>query len=217
MIKGVIFDMDGVLVDSEPLYHEFEYNFFRKLGADITREYLAKYVGTSMTKTIEGICTEYNLKVSSKDDIFKEFSDNAKSIYTTNPGLKLFDGVMDWLNFFSRKNIPMIVASSTYKEKVEICLKRFKIYEYFIDYIGGDEVINPKPDAEIFSKACSMLKLKPHDCLVIEDSENGIKAAKAAGCYTIGFLNNGENRQNLNQADMTVNSFAEENPPAHLF
>jgi len=213
MIKGIIFDMDGVLVNSEPLYHEFEYMFFKNLGANVTIDYFDKYVGCSLEHTINGICNDFNINSIPRESIFKIFSKGAELIYSDNPKLNLCEGVIDWLEFFKSNNYPMIVASSTYKEKVEISLDRFNLKQYFINYVCGDEVKNSKPDPEIFLKACGELNLKPSECMVIEDSENGIKAAKAAGCIALGYLNKGENPQNLSLADFVFDTFGKEKLP----
>lgn len=210
MIKGIIFDMDGVLVNSEPLYHEFEYKFFNNLGAKITREYLLKYVGSSMGHTVNSICDEFNITVMPREEIFRIFSQGVDLIYSSNKKLQLCEGVMDWLNYFRESNYPMIVASSTYKEKIKICLERFEISHYFKDYIGGNEVKNSKPDPEIFLEACKRLNFNPSECMVIEDSENGIKAAKEAGCFCIGYLNKGQNTQDLRQSNIVFDRFGKE-------
>lgn len=210
MIKGIIFDMDGVLVNSEPLYHEFEYMFFKNLGANVTIEYFDKYVGCSLGYTVNGVCDDFNITTMPRDSILKIFSRGAELIYSDNPKLTICEGIIDWLDFLKTNNYPMIVASSTYKEKVDICLERFNLKQYFINYIGGDEVKNAKPDPEIFIKACRELNLLPSECIIIEDSENGIKAAKLAECLALGYLNKGKNSQNLSMADFVFDSFGKE-------
>jgi len=213
MIKGIIFDMDGVLVNSEPLYHEFEYKFFKNLGADVSLDYFDKYVGCSVGHTIDGICNDFNINTIPRESIYKLFSKGTELIYSDNPKLKLCDGVIDWLEFFKANNYPMIVASSTYTNKVDICLERFNLKQYFKKYIGGNEVKNSKPDPEIIIKSCQELNLKPSECIVIEDSEHGINAAKSAGCFALGYLNKGQNPQNLSYADVVFETFGNEKLP----
>lgn len=213
MIKGIIFDMDGVLVNSEPLYHEFEFKFFRNLGADVTEEYFDKYVGCSLVHTINGICEDYNIDVIPKESIFDTFSKGTELIYSENPKLKLCEGVIDWLEYFKSNNYPMVVASSTYKHKVNLCLERFNLKHYFKNFTGGDEVKNSKPDPEIILKSCADLNLKSSECLVIEDSEQGLKAAKSAGCFALGYLNKGQNPQDLSLADIVFDTFGKEKIP----
>lgn len=213
MIKGIIFDMDGVLVNSEPLYHEFEYKFFKNLGANVTLEYFDKYVGCSFSHTINGIYEDFNLNTIPREIIFNTYSKGTELIYSDNPRLKLCEGVIDWLDFFQENNYPMVVASSTYKNKVDVCLERFNLKQYFKKYTGGDEVKNSKPDPEIILKSCHELNLKPSECIVIEDSENGIKAAKSAGCFALGYLNKGQNTQDLSLADVVFDTFGKEKLP----
>lgn len=213
MIKGVIFDMDGVLVNSEPLYREFEYMFFKNLGANVTTGYFDKYVGCSLENTVNGVCDDFDINTIPRNSMVKIFSKGAELIYSDNPKLSICEGVIDWLEFFKANNYPMVVASSTYKEKIDICLERFNLKQYFLKYTGGDEVKNSKPDPEIFLKACNELNLKPSECMVIEDSENGIQAAKLAGCLTLGYLNKGQNSQNVTLADFVFESFGKEKLP----
>lgn len=213
MIKGIIFDMDGVLVDSEPLYHEFGYKFFKNLGAAITKEYFDKYVGCSLGHTINGVCTDFNIDSIPREKIYELYLRGAELIYSDNPRLRLCEGVTDWLEFFKNSGYPMVVASSTHSHNVSTCLDRFDLKKYFQKYIGGDEVKNAKPDPEIIIKACGELGLSPHECIVIEDSKNGIKAAKAAGCFAIGFLDKGRNSQDLTQADAVFDTFGKEKLP----
>ena len=213
MIKGIIFDMDGVLVDSEPLYHEFEYNFFHNLGADITPEYLLKFVGSSMSDTIDSICCEYNITVIPRQSIISTFSQGVSLIYSQNPKLKLCPGIIDWLEYLKSAEYPLIVASSTYEDKIKVCFERFNLSKYFSAIISGDQVTKANPEPEIFLKACKTLELKPEECIVIEDSERGIAAAKAAGCKCIGYLNEGRNTQNISGADIVIDKFGEEKLP----
>jgi beta-phosphoglucomutase-like phosphatase (HAD superfamily) len=213
MIKGIIFDMDGVLVNSEPLYSEFEYKFFKNLGANVTIEYFEKYVGCSLKHTINGICKDFNINIMPLEDITNLYSKGTELIYSDNPRLKLCEGVVDWLEFFKSNDYPIILASSTFKNKIDICLERFDLKQFFINYIGGDEVNNSKPDPEIFLKACDELNLKPSECIVIEDSTNGIKAAKSAGCFAIGYLNKGQSCQDLSRADIVFDTFGKNKLP----
>ena len=213
MIKGIIFDMDGVIVDSEPLYHEFEYNFFKNLGAKVTPEYFDKYVGCSLGATVNGVCEEFNINTIPLESVYDIFSKGAELIYSDNPKLKLCEGVIDWLEYFKENKYPMIIASSTYKHKIDICLERFNLKQYFQMYIGGDDVKKSKPDPEIILKACNKLNLNPSECIVIEDSQNGIKAAKAAGCFALGYLNRGRNLQNITDADIVFDKFGKEKLP----
>ncbi len=213
MIKGIIFDMDGVLVNSEPLYHEYEYKFFKNLGADVTEEYFDKYVGCSLFHTINGVCDDFNIKVIPRESIISTFSKGTELIYSENPKLKMCEGVIDWLEYFKSNNYPMVVASSTFRNKVDLCLERFNLNHYFQYVTGGDQVKNSKPDPEIILKSCEFLNLYPNECLVIEDSEHGLKAAKTAGCYALGYLNKGQNLQDLSLADIVFDTFGKEKLP----
>lgn len=210
MIKGIIFDMDGVIIDSEPLYIDYDYNFFNNLGANISKEELLAFVGCPAKDITSKIIEKYNITSIPYEKILKLHSEGYELIITQNHKLTLCEGVMDWLQYFKNNNYPVAIASSTTKSKIGMVLERFNLKEFFNIYVGGDEVENGKPNPDIFIKAAQMLNLEPSDCMVIEDSKNGIKASKSAGCFTIGYLNNGENTQDLSQADIVFDKFGKE-------
>ena len=99
--------------------------------------------------------------------------------------LSLMKGAVEILEYFKSKNIPMAVASSSFKATIEKKLRRANLYDYFKVFIAGDEVSEGKPSPETFLKAAEKLNLPPKDCYVFEDSSNGVRAGVAAGCFTI--------------------------------
>ena len=100
------------------------------------------------------------------------------------------------------------VASSTTKPIIEVILKKLKLYDLFNIIISGDEVENGKPAPDIFLQAAARLSVKPLECVVVEDSYNGVKAAKSAGMYCLGYHNPNSGCQNISDADKIINSFA---------
>lgn len=210
MIKGIIFDMDGVIIDSEPLYIDYDYKFFNNLGANISKEDLLTFVGCPARVIISEIIKKYNITSIPYEKILRLHSAGYELILTQNHKLTLCEGVIDWLQYFKDNNYPIAIASSTINSKIGIVLERFNLKEFFNVYVGGDEIENGKPNPDIFIKAAQMLNLKPRECMVIEDSTNGVKASKAAGCYTVGYLNNGENTQDLSKADIVFDKFGKE-------
>ena len=100
----------------------------------------------------------------------------------------------------------LAVASSAKRERIELVLNRFELTSYFDVIVSGYEVSNSKPHPDIFLKAAEKLKVDPKECIVIEDSANGIRAAKLANMFWIGY-NNPISNQDLSEADIIINDF----------
>ena len=116
-------------------------------------------------------------------------------------------GLVDLLEMLTKKNYPMAVASSSYPEIIELILERTGLRKYFMVVVSSQEAGKSKPEPDVFWLAAKRLNMNPQDCLVIEDSANGIKAAKAAGMNCIAFGGQGSNPDNQKQADAIVKSF----------
>ncbi len=210
MIKGIIFDMDGVLINSEDLYKEYEYNFFKNLAKDADEDFINSFRGTATRHLVKAMVEKHNIQTIPADKILEMLDNGGRTIYEQHPKLALCNGVLDWLKYFQSNGYKMVIASSNFKDNINYIVERFGLENYFEGFIGGDEVKNTKPDPEIFLKAADMLGLKPEECLVIEDSTNGLKAANSAGCKSIGYLSEGTNTQDLTCANLVFDKFGEE-------
>lgn len=212
MFKGIIFDMDGVIIDSEPIYLEIDKKFFKEHGIDMTHEEIEAYIGVNMREVWEDILRLFKLedKHTPEEMYGKQvdaFYDNIKN----NEELTLMDGLIKWLEYFKEKEIKMIIASSNHKKVIKLIYDKYNLDDYMIGYVDGNTVENGKPAPDIFLKAAEELDLKPEHCLVIEDSENGVKAAKSAGMKCVGFNNRESQFQSLDKADIVIDHFNEEN------
>jgi len=181
-IKGIVFDMDGVLIDSESV-------------CDITWEMAAKDFGVPMNLDILNSCrgtnkaqtTEILKKVYGKDfDVAALLARTSEYFWQINEekGIPLMPGVTECLEYLSGK-YQLALASSTRQSSVEKLLKETGIIKYFPKRMCGDMVTHSKPHPEIYQKACKLRGLSPQECVAIEDSPNGIKSAFAAGMKVI--------------------------------
>ncbi len=202
--------MDGVLINSEDLYNEYGYKFFKNLVPDVDVEFLDSFRGTATRYLVRAMVEKHNITMIPEDKLLKMLDEGGNLIYTQNPKLKLCNGVLEWLEYFYKNNYKMTIASSTITDNIDVVVERFNLQKYFKNYIGGNMVKKTKPEPEIFLKAAELLGLKPEECLVIEDSTNGLKAAKAAGCKAIGYLYEGQNPQDLSLADIVFDKFGED-------
>ncbi|MDA3941572.1 MAG: HAD family phosphatase [Spirochaetia bacterium] len=204
--KCIIFDMDGVLIDSEPLHFDFENRLFKSLGITVSQEVHETFVGTSSktmweiikkTHSLPNTVPELVLKGNSE---FLDYLDNQKS-------LELIKGIIELLQRLKVAGFNLILASSSPHKLINHILSKCNIDEYFPIRISGDDVNNGKPDPEIFLKAAEVIGVKPENCLVIEDSTNGVNAAVKAGMKCVGYRNPGSGNQDLKTADLILGSF----------
>lgn len=173
-LEAVIFDMDGVIFDSEKANIECWKVVSKKYNMPNLNSILLKCLGTTDQLTKQIFLDEYG-KNFPYDKIEKEVSNLFNQKY--NNRLPIKKGVLECLNFLYKNKIKMAVASSTKQSIVELQLKIAKLYKFFNIIIGGDFIKNSKPNPEIFIEVCNRLNVKPKNTYVIEDSYNGISAA----------------------------------------
>ncbi|WP_143317663.1 HAD family phosphatase [Clostridium sp. HBUAS56017] len=205
-INAVIFDMDGVLVDSEPIYFEIERYLFSHFNVKVSKEQHEAFVGTSIENMWDKLIKENNLK-ESKERVIKYHKKYVISHMESLPQLSLNKNARELLEDLKEKDIKIGLASSSPRQLINIILSKLDIKNYFEVIVSGDEVEKSKPHPEIFLKAAQLLGVESKKCVVIEDSANGIKAANNAGMKSIGFLNTHSGKQNLENADIIIREF----------
>lgn len=189
-IKGVIFDCDGVLVDSELMSCSAINIIFEKyFQVDIGRDY-SQIVGKKVADGFDYYIKTFNITVPphiSLPDLYiqkdKEYQNLARN------KLQTFPGVVSLLDYLQTNKLKMIVASSGTKDKISFNLHESSLEKYFSLITSSEEVKNSKPAPDLFLLSAKKLHLEPKNCMVIEDSRNGIKAAKAAGMIALGVTN----------------------------
>lgn len=205
--RAVIFDMDGVLIDSEPLHIELETKMIVELNIPLSKEMYTRFAGTTSLSMWEILLDEFKLDKNPKMLSLESDRRFIEALLTTNK-VNLFDGVKDVLNKLKELGIPLALASSSSREVVNAVLKKFELDDFFAAVITGSDVQNSKPHPEIFLKASQMLNISPSYCVVVEDSPNGIKSAKLAGMNCIGFAST-SNKHEITDATYIIKSFRE--------
>lgn len=179
--KGAIFDMDGLLFDTERVYqqtwHEIAEEKCVVLGNDFVKD-ISGTNGAHMRQVVE----DY-YHVPEGTGIIEDCMKRVREKLSRQVPVK--KGVPEILEFFQENNIPMAVASSSPVEQIVSNLEIVGIREYFSEIVSGTEVKRGKPAPDIFLLAAEKISRRPGDCYVFEDSENGIKAGHAAGCITV--------------------------------
>ncbi|WP_446898953.1 HAD family hydrolase [Clostridium sp. LBM24168] len=204
-VKAVIFDMDGVIIDSEPAHLRINNKMFEKLKIDVSDEEKLKFVGATTSSVWEIIKGKYNLSYSIGELVKMDRDLYMKDLKSTS-NIKPITGVDVLIKKFYKNKLKLAIASSSPMDVIKIIISNFKLNRYFDYLITGDEVKRSKPAPDIFLKAAELLGVLPKECVVIEDSKNGIQAAKSAGMYCIGFLNLNSGQQDLSKADLVVDS-----------
>ena len=204
MVKAVIFDMDGVLSDSEWIYVEKILEVLREEDVCIDAEEINDLFGRNIYLIGEELKNRYDLPKAASfyADRVLELRDRL----IEEEGLYPMEGAPELVKSIHEAGIPVAVASSASLETIIGNMKRFGIDRYIDHYVSGIECQKGKPDPEIFLRAAALLETDPLDCLVIEDSANGVAAAKAGGMYCIAFVPPGAVPQDVNAADDKVSA-----------
>ena len=204
--KCIIFDMDGVLINSEPLHFEFEGMLFESLGIIVSREQHESFVGTTSKTMWTAIKKTHILPFTVSELILKEQTDFL--IYLeSQKSLQPIHGILDLLDRLKDAGFLLALASSSPHKLIDYILNKGNINKYFPVRVSGDDVTNGKPNPEIFLKTAELTKAKPENCLVIEDSANGVNAAVQAGMNCVGYRNPDSGNQDLTSADLIIDSF----------
>jgi beta-phosphoglucomutase len=203
MIKGVLFDMDGVLVDSEEFICKAAIEMFREKGLRVKPVDFKPFVGMGENRYIGGVAEKHHLEL----DIV-EAKNRTYQIYEaiTKDRLKALPGAIEFVTLCQARGLRLALATSADRSKMEVNLKAIGLSEKsFYSTINGLEVERKKPFPDIYTKVSVNLGLKPEECLVVEDAVNGIKAAKAAGCKCLA-VTTSFRRGKLYEADWICDS-----------
>lgn len=206
--KAVVLDMDGVIIDSEPLHKQVEQEMLKKLGVNLPHEEHVKFAGVG--KEMWTILKEqfgYNREVN-ETELHKEKRTRYLTQLRSKPIVPI-DGIVDIVNIAKKAGLKIAVASSSSLENIELVTKSIGIFDDLDLSVSGDDLPRTKPHPDIFLRTSELLNINAHECLVIEDSTNGIKAAKEAGMFCIAFRNPNSGNQNLSLADNVVNRIIE--------
>ncbi|MCW4467815.1 HAD family phosphatase [Flavobacterium sp. MFBS3-15] len=208
MRKAVIFDMDGVVVNTEPIGYSANQKMYKALGITVPDEIYSTFIGNSDKNIIQKLKGLYQIEktheelLEEKYRFYFEAFDNASD-------LELIPGVKDLIIELHAKGIKLLLASSASKRKIKAVFTRFGLHPYFDAKISGEDFEFSKPNPDIFLEAVKQSGFSKDECIIIEDSTNGIKSAKAAGVYCIGYRSEHSMGQDTSLADMVISDFKE--------
>jgi HAD superfamily hydrolase (TIGR01509 family) len=207
MTRAFIFDMDGVIIDSEPIHFAVDIRTMSYLGVNITQEQLERFVGMTNPEMWAIIKKEYNL-TQSVDEII-DYQLSTKLTRLKELDIEPIEGTRELIANLSKHHIPMAIASSSPRLFINEVLLKFQLESYFDYVVSGEEVAQGKPAPDVYLEAARLLGVRPCNCIVLEDSKNGIASAKSAGMNCIGYVNENSGNQDLSAADLIVISIKE--------
>ena len=206
--KGILFDMDGVLVDSEPLFHKAVNIMVERCGADpITEEENNRYLlGTTVEETWVRV-KELRDVPQTPAELLAGYNEVVKEVLRSD--LVPRPGVRALIAEAQRRGLPIAVASSSLREWVDLKLSVIGLTDAFNVKLGGDDIENGKPAPDIYIKAARLIGLETTECVAIEDSPIGLAAASSSGAYTICTLTDSTRHLDLSAAHVIIENLEE--------
>lgn len=205
-LKAVLFDMDGVIVDTEPLHRKAYFEMFDSYGLDVSEDFYDSFTGKATSKVCGELIEHFHLNCEAQELMDKK-RERFKYLFDNDPDFDLIPGVLDLIKNYHQNGVKLVLASSASRNTINWVFERFNLDRYFIDKISGAELKASKPHPEIFLLAAQKAGEPVENCMVIEDSTNGIKAAHAAGIYCTAFKSKNTKNQDYTLADKMVEDF----------
>lgn len=204
----IIFDMDGVLINSEPMHFSIWQQIFRERGLDVDFAHYKGCIGSTVSYLFDLIVKGYGVDFHGDPTIPARFRE-LKEARIHLQGIPEIDGVREVIPQLKEAGWQLAIASSSPQHYIEFCTDRLGIGACFDLRFSAERVAHPKPAPDVFLAVAQKLGAAPADCLVVEDSRNGSLAAKAAGMTCLGFANPDSGNQNLSAADRIFYPFRE--------
>jgi beta-phosphoglucomutase family hydrolase len=208
LIKAVIFDLDGVIGETEHAHIQAEKETMLKHGVKISADELHEYTGTTAKHMFTSLIKKYKLSTT-LEEIFNEKEEIMFRLL--EEGIEPTKGVIVLLLKLKQRRIKLGIGSSSHKRLIEYVLKKLNIATLFGAVVGAEDIVNSKPNPEIFLTCAKRLHTRPGGCLVVEDSKLGVEAAKKAGMKCLGYKNPSSGNQDLSKSDMVTDDFSKLN------
>jgi len=200
--------MDGVIIDSEIIHKKAYYETFDSLGLDVSDELYKTLTGSSTINAFQKLIAHFNIDEDPNALVLQKRK-RYVNYFENDPTLHLVNGVEYIIKYLYNKGITLILASSSAMVNIDRVFNRFNLNQYFTAKISGADLTNSKPHPEIYEKGVILGNTTRENCFVIEDSDNGIKAANDAGIFVFGYKNPMSSDQSLENADIIITDFNE--------
>ena len=207
-MKAFLFDMDGVLIDSEPIHTRVKRETLLHFGLDAEIDFSA-YMGRT-SKILFSDAIEKAGRMELTPSMLADYKhERYLDILKNDDAIHPIEGARELLLHLSEEHIPMALASSYARQVIEAVLDKFGFRQYFDSVLSGADLPASKPDPAVYRISAERLGEKPSCCVVLEDAASGVAAAKAAGMRCIAFRNPNSGEQDLSRADWIVDSLKE--------
>lgn len=207
-LKAVLFDMDGVIVDTEPLHRKAYFQMFDDLGIEVSEELYTTFTGASTKKVSNTLIEKFRLE-NTPEELAVIKRKYFKQYFYGDADFNLIPGVKNLIENYFENNIKLVLASSASMTTIDMVFKKFDLGKYFLGKISGADLKESKPHPEIFLLASEIADEKRESCMVIEDSTNGIMAAHSAGIFCTAYKSEHSINQNYNKANLLISDFSE--------
>lgn len=208
MLKAVLFDMDGVIVDTEPLHRKAYFKMFSDVQINVSNELYESFTGQSTINICRRLVNHFNLS-HTPEYLVQLKRQHFKYLFENDSDLALIDGVLERIKDYHANGIKLVLASSASMSNINRIFERFNLNQYFSNKFSGADLKQSKPHPEIFIKAAESTGFQKSECMVIEDSTNGIKAAHAAGIFCAAFKSEHSSGQDYRLANLVISDFKE--------
>ena len=211
MIKGVIFDVDGVLLNSMPVWENLGELYLRHLGIEAEKDLGTKLYTMSLEQSAEYLTETYHLDLA-PEQVIAGVNREEKDFYASRVPLK--EGVRQYLNEFHEKGVPMVIATTGDRQNAQAALKRLNVLRFFQGIFTCSEIGSSKNEPDIYYAAALQLDTDPGQTLVFEDAYQAIRTAKKAGFKTVGVYDRANDRDLAhiwNTADIYLPEFQDFN------
>ncbi|MGO2356896.1 HAD family hydrolase [Mesonia sp.] len=208
MLKAVLFDMDGVIVDTEPLHYKAYFGMFDHYQIEVSAKQYQSFTGQSTINVCRQLCEFFELPNPPQELVDKKRS-IFKKLFKSDPDLDLIAGVRELIQNYHEAGLTLVLASSASMGTINSVFERFDLNQYFVEKLSGADLKASKPHPEIFQKAAQSSGFGIENCMVIEDSTSGIKAAKAAQIYCVAFKSPNSKNQDYSKADKLISNFSD--------
>jgi HAD superfamily hydrolase (TIGR01509 family) len=204
MLKALVFDMDGVIIDSEPIHIDVVVQVLKDVGARPRHHEIYDFIGVRNNEMWAALIKRHGL-TETVEELMERQKIYKLERFFKGP-LEAIDGIPELMARAKAKGLKVALATSSPKYFAEQVLTRIGVIDYFDALVTADDISNSKPHPEIYQKAAQALGLLPEECLAIEDAYLGIQAAKGAGMQCVAFKNPNSGQQDTSAADFVVSS-----------
>ena len=207
-LKAVLFDMDGVIVDTEPLHRKAYFKMFDDLEIEVPEELYTTFTGSSTKKVCTTLIEKFGLQYS-HEELAAIKRSYFKHYFDTDNDFELLPGVKKLIENYFENGLKLILASSAHMNTINWVFAKFELEKYFLGKISGADLQESKPHPEIFITAAEMAGEPKENCMVIEDSTNGIQAAFSAGIFCVAYQSAHSTNQIYDKASLLVSDFTD--------